>query len=61
MSNQDFYTEVKIRLLEKRMSIKRLWKQCDVPYTYNWFYQVLKGQRSSDETINKVKTILDLQ
>ena len=61
MSNQDFYTKVRIRLLERNMTIRELFVNLRVTNSYNWFWQVLKGQRNSQETIDKVTTYLNIK
>jgi len=61
MQNQDFYTTVKIKLLERGEKMSELRTRLNISNSYNWFYQVLKGQRTSPETIEQVKTYLKIK
>jgi len=55
---QDFETTVKIELIKKGETIKLMAIKLGI--NYNYMYQVLKGQRNSEEIVGKVKEYLGL-
>ena len=55
---QDFETAVRIELVKKGETIKLMAIRLGI--NYNYLYQVLRGQRNSEEIVRKVKEYLGL-
>lgn len=56
---EDFETSVRVALIKKKETIRGMAIKLGV--NYNYLYQILKGQRNSDEITGKVKEYLDIQ
>ena len=61
MSDNTFLQDVKIALIKRQMSLSDLYVKLGINYTYNYFYQVVNGQRNSPEMIEKVARELGIE
>lgn len=55
---EDFWIQVKVKLLERRETIRFMAIRLDL--NYNYLLQILKGQRNNEEYVAKVKEYLGI-
>lgn len=55
---EDFYKQVKIELIKRGETIRYM--SFRLGLNYNYLYQVLKGQRNSEDYVAKVKKYLGI-
>lgn len=60
MTDKTFFQTVQIELIKREMKLRDLYLALGSTNSYNWFWQVVRGQRNSPETISKIKQYLNI-
>lgn len=59
--NKSYLAKVKIKLIRKGQTIMELYNELKPDMAYNTFYQVLAGQRTNQDVLDKVKAHLGIK
>lgn len=61
MATNNFYDAVRIELIKRRMKLRELYAELEIQFSYNYYYQVLKGFRVNPELLEKTKNHLNIK